>query len=79
MQVMPNVLIRDLPEEVHSELRRRAETRGQSLQSYLSAQLTRLVERPTADELLDRVARRATGRVGLDQAVADLHELRSQR
>ena len=79
MQAMSNVLIRDLPEEVHGELRRRAETHGQSLHAFLSAQLTRLVERPPADELLDRVARQATDRVGFDQAVAGLHESRSER
>ncbi|MGM0618264.1 MAG: FitA-like ribbon-helix-helix domain-containing protein [Actinomycetota bacterium] len=28
---MPNVLVRDLPDEVHAELQRRAEARGQSL------------------------------------------------
>lgn len=79
MKAMANVLIRDVPDDVHRELRRRAEARGQSLQTYLSMQLARLVERPTSDELLERVARRATGRIGLEEAVADLREIRAER
>ena len=76
---MANVLIRDLPEDVHRELRRRAEASGQSLQTYLSLQLARMVERPTSDELLERVARRASGRIGLEEAVADLRGIRAER
>jgi plasmid stability protein len=69
---MPNILVRDLPEDIHGALQRRAEQRGQSLQQFLTNELTRLVERPTPEELFARVARRSGGRVGLDQAVADL-------
>jgi len=69
---MSNILVRDLPDEVHRALQLRAERRGQSLQQYLSAELTRLVERPTTDELFERVGRRRGGKVGLAQAVADL-------
>jgi plasmid stability protein len=29
---MPNVLVRDLPDDVHTDLQRRAEEAGQSLQ-----------------------------------------------
>ena len=76
---MPNVLVRDLPEEVHARLQRRAESQGQSLQQYLVAELRRLAERPTIDAVLDRIERRTGGRVGLDQAVADLSEDRNAR
>lgn len=69
---MKNVLVRDIPEEVHAALQRRAERRGQSLQQYLATELTRIAERPTLDEVLDRVDRRRGGSVGLRQAVADL-------
>jgi antitoxin FitA len=69
---MPNVLVRDLPEEIHAALQRRAERRGQSLQQYLTFELTRLAERPTPEELFGRVSRRRGGRVGLERAVADL-------
>lgn len=76
---MPNVLVRDLPEEVHAELQRRAESHGQSLQQYLVAELKRLAERPTIDEVLNRIERRHGGRVGLTQAAADLNEDRQSR
>lgn len=71
---MPNVLVRDLPDEVHAQLQRRAQSKGQSLQQYLVSELRRLAERPTLDEILDRIERRHGGRVGFDQAVADLTE-----
>ena len=76
---MPNVLIRDVPDEVHADLQRRAEQRGQSLQQYLSAELRRLAERPTIDEVLVRIATRRGGRVGFHQAVADLNADRDRR
>ncbi len=76
---MPNVLVRDVPEEVHAELARRAESRGQSLQQYLAGELRRLAERPSMDEGLDRIGRHRGGRVGLGQAAQDLAEERSGR
>ena len=76
---MPNVLVRDIPDAVHAELQRRAEQRGQSLQQYLASELKRLVERPTLEEVLDRIERRRGGRVGLSQAVQDIAEERSRR
>ena len=69
---MPNILIRDLPEGVLGALQQRAERQGQSLQQYLTTELTRLVERPTPAELFARIAQRLGGSVGLKQAVADL-------
>lgn len=76
---MPNVLVRDLPDEVHAELQRRAEARGQSLQQYLAAELTRLTGTPPLDEVLERISKRRGGRVGLEQAVADLDAERAAR
>ncbi len=76
---MPNVLVRDLPEDVHAELLRRAEQRGQSLQQYLAAELKRLAEKPTLQDVLARIERRHGGEVGLQQAVDDLAEERSRR
>ena len=76
---MPNVLVRDLPDDVHAALQRRAERRGQSLQQYLAFELGRLAERPTVDELFTRVSRHTGGRVGLRRAAEDLHDERSKR
>jgi hypothetical protein len=76
---MPNVLVRDLTEETHRELVRQAEQRGQSLQQYLAAELTRLATMPTVDDVLRRIDARHGGRVGLAQAVEDLTDERSRR
>lgn len=69
---MPNILVRDLPDDVHRALAHRAEHRGQSLQQYLASELTRLARRPSPDELFARISKRRGGTVGLAQAVADL-------
>ncbi len=61
---MPNVQVRDVPDDVHKTLLRRAERAGQSLQQYLSAQLASMAATPTLDEVLDRVDQRQKGTVG---------------
>ena len=76
---MPNVLVRDLPEDVHAALQERAARRGQSLQQYLATELKRLAERPSVDEVLDRIEKRRGGRVGFTQAAQDVSEERSRR
>lgn len=69
---MPNVLVREVPAEIHAALQRKAEQRHQSLQQYLASELRRLAERPQLDDVLDRIEQRRGGRVGLHQAVEDL-------
>jgi len=76
---MPNVLVRDLPDDVHAELQRRAEQRGQSLQQYLATELKRLTERPTLQDVLTRIEQRRGGEVGFLRAVDDIAEERSRR
>lgn len=76
---MPNVLVRDVPDDIHARLQQRAAERGQSLQQYLIAELKLLAERPTLEEVLDRIDRRSGGRVGFDRAVDDLRVARSER
>lgn len=76
---MPNVLVRDVPDDVHAALQQRAERRGQSLQQYLAGELKRLVERPSLDEVLDRIERRRGGRIGLRQAAEDIADERTSR
>jgi plasmid stability protein len=75
---MPTVLVRDLPENVHANLQRRAEAEGKSLQQYLTSELTRLASTPTLHDVLDRIARRRGGTVGFAAAVHDLDEERRQ-
>ena len=76
---MPHILVRDVPEDVHRKLTQRAGASGTSLQAYLSAELARLAETPTLDEMIARIEQRSLGTVGLEQAVADLEEARSER
>lgn len=51
-----DVLIRDLPDEVHAELARRAAVADMSLRAYLQQVLSDHVAVPTVNEWLDRVA-----------------------
>lgn len=76
---MPNVLVRDLPAEVHVTLQRRAAAQGRSLQQYLVAELTRLSSQPTLDELFAEVERRRGGAIGFQAAVDDLDAERAAR
>ncbi len=75
---MPNVLIRDLPDDVHAGLRRRAASAGQSLQQYLSSELARIARHPTLEDVLNRIEAREGGRIGFSTAVQDLHEERAR-
>ena len=75
---MPNVLVRNLTADTHRELLRQAEARGESLQHYLAAALTRLATSPTLDDVLRRIDTRRGGAVGLAQAAADLADERSR-
>jgi antitoxin FitA len=76
---MPNVLVRDLPDDVHAGLQRRAAAAGQSLQQYLATELTRLATAPTMSDVLARISRRRGGRVGFDTAARDLDDERGRR
>ncbi len=76
---MPNVLIRDLPDDVHATLQRRAAAAGQSLQQFLTAELARVATNPTLTEVLARIDQRSGGKVGFATAVADLHDERARR
>ena len=50
--------VRDVPDDVHAELRRRATTAGMSLSDFTRQELSRLARRPSLGDLLDRAARR---------------------
>lgn len=76
---MMNILIRDVPPDIHEELQRRAERDGRSLQQYLINELRRLTDRPTMDEVLDRIERRSEGEMTFEQAVTYIAEGRSER
>ena len=50
--------IRDVPDETRAVLAARAARAGKSLQEYVRGELTALAQRPSPDELWDRVAAR---------------------
>lgn len=52
---MSHIQIRNVPDDVHGELVRRADQRGLSLQQFLLQQLARLTTRPDIDEIFDRL------------------------
>ncbi len=53
------IQIRNVPPQLHRQLKARAALSGQSLSSYLLAEIQRIVERPTEEELLQRLHQRS--------------------
>jgi antitoxin FitA len=76
---MPSVQIKDVPEETHAVLRRRAAAAHQSLQEYLRTRLIEEASEPTLDEVLDRAGGRSGGAVPLKNAVAVVRADRDRR
>jgi antitoxin FitA len=76
---MPSIQVKDVPQDVHATLRRRAAAAGQSLQEYLLARLVQDAYTPTVDELLDWAGGRAGGRAGLEAAVEVVRAERDAR
>jgi len=60
---MPNVQVRNIPDEVHGVLVHRAWQAGQSLQQYLSDQLSLMASRLTMQEVFQRIEGRRLGSV----------------
>ncbi|MGU3435109.1 FitA-like ribbon-helix-helix domain-containing protein [Actinomycetes bacterium M1A6_2h] len=75
---MPSVQIKDVPDEVHATLRRRAAAAHQSLQEYLRSRLIAEASRPTVDEILDRAGARSGGRASIQSVNAALREDRDR-
>ncbi len=76
---MPNVQVRNVPDEVHNVLVGRAKRAGQSLQQYLSDQLSQMASRPTVEEVFERIEGRRLGRLSSEDAVAALEAERARR
>jgi plasmid stability protein len=77
--VVPSIQVKDVPEDVHATLRRRAAAAGQSLQEYLLAQLIEEAHTPTLDEVLDRAGGRAGGRADFETTVDIVRAERDSR
>ena len=57
---MKTIQIRNVPDDVHRELKVRAALDGRSLSDFALAELRRTLERPTRKEWLARLATRET-------------------
>jgi plasmid stability protein len=67
------IQIRNVPDALHRRLKSRAALAGMSLSDYLLSELRQVAERPTLDELRDRLERcpQMTPQVEPAQAVRD--------
>ncbi|MGH2934714.1 MAG: FitA-like ribbon-helix-helix domain-containing protein [Gaiellaceae bacterium] len=64
------IQIRNVPDDVHRKLKMRAAERGLSLSDYLLRMAEHDVERPTIQEMTERI--RGRGRVKLDVDIGEL-------
>jgi plasmid stability protein len=76
---MPSVQIKNVPEDVHRELRRRAGAAGQSLQEYLLARLIAAAREESLEDVLARAGNRAGGAVPFSFARRTVRSDREQR
>ena len=54
------IQVRNVPDNLHRTLKARAAAAGMSLSDYLLAELRKVAERPTMDELRKRLEQRAS-------------------
>ena len=64
-----NMHIRDMPDEIHDELQRRASASGMTLRQYTVKVLADHVATPTMDEWMQRMARRRARWLAEDREV----------
>ena len=76
---MPSVQIKDVPEETHAVLTRRAAEAHQSLQEYLRRKLIEEASRSTVDEVLARAGARAGGSLTFKAAARAVRADRARR
>jgi plasmid stability protein len=76
---MTNVQIKDVPEDTHRVLRRRAADAHQSLQEYLRSRLISEASQPTLDEALAQAAASAVDSFTTEEVRAALDTERAGR
>ncbi|MFP3949231.1 MAG: FitA-like ribbon-helix-helix domain-containing protein [Gemmatimonadota bacterium] len=64
------IQVRNVPDDLHRELVRRAERSGKTLTDYIQGILEREVARPPREEVFERIAARS--RVELTTSVSDV-------
>ncbi len=75
---MPMIQIRNVSDDMHRQLKARAALSGTSLSEYLVAELRRSLERPTRQELIERIASRGAARTPESSARAVRRERHSR-
>jgi antitoxin FitA len=66
---MPKMIqIRNVPDDLHRRLKIRAAQQGLSLSEYLLRMAEREAERPTIEELTERIRQQSRGRLDIDTA-----------
>ncbi|MFI5045636.1 MAG: hypothetical protein ACHQIG_01115 [Acidimicrobiia bacterium] len=76
---MPSIQVKDVPDDVHATLRRRAAATGKSLQEYLLDRLTNDALTPTLDEVLARAGGRSGGRASFTSSARSVRADRDAR
>lgn len=69
------IQLRNVPDDLHRVLKARAALAGLSLSDYLTAEVRKVAQRPTLDELRRRLASRAA----VELSVSPAEALRQQR
>lgn len=75
---MTVIQIRDVPEEIHRELTRQAQTAGLSLNRYLLQEIRQLALRGRNAEVLQRARSRRGPRLTREQIVETMREVRGE-
>jgi plasmid stability protein len=57
MHMSTMIQIRHVPDPLHRKLKARAAQEGKSLSDYLLREIQRIAERPTMEEIMERLAR----------------------
>jgi plasmid stability protein len=72
------IQLRNVPDNLHRTLKAQAALAGMSLSDYLLAEVRRLAERPTVEQLRERLRRRSvvTGVVSAGKAVRQERDAR---
>ena len=76
---MPKMLqVRNVPDDVHAELRRRASAAGMSLSEYVGRELRKVAATPSLEDLFARAEARG-GHLGLTEAAEIIRAERDAR
>jgi len=71
--------IRNVPDDVHRQLKARAALAGQSLSEFALAELRKTLEKPTRAEILARIASRSPVDISADDVVEGIRADREER